>query len=90
MLSRWRWLALLLIGSKTVFGADLSGVHRSAITVPDAPYLQEAGWTMPSAVALSAVVAHRGEVLVGTARLVAGLLDGSPSRIHRSPHGVGC
>lgn len=75
MLSRWRWLALLLIGSKTVVGADLSGVHRSAITIPDAPYLQEAGWTMPSEVALSAVVAYRGEVLVGTARGVIALKD---------------
>ena len=75
MLSRWRWLVLSLAVLKNLFGAELSRVHRSATTIPDAPYLQEAGWTVPSEVALTAVVAHSGEVLVGTARGVIALKD---------------
>jgi len=75
MRSCWRWMVLLWIGGGALFGGELTGVFRSMNPMPDTPYLQEAGWSIPSEVALTAVLAHRGEVLAGTPRGVVRLKD---------------
>ena len=75
MCSCWRWTILLWTGGSALVGGELTGVFRSGNPIPDVPYLQEAGWSIPSEVALTAVVAHRGEVLAGTSRGVVRLKD---------------
>lgn len=75
MLARWRLLLLFMIVPGLVSGTDLGAVFRSNNPVPDVPYLQEAGWSIPSETPLTSVVAHRGEVFAGTGRGLLRLKD---------------
>jgi hypothetical protein len=75
MRSCW-WIAVLLwIAGSSLCGGELVAVFRSMNPAPDVPYLQEAGWSVPSEVALTSVVVHRGDVLAATPRGVLRLKD---------------
>jgi hypothetical protein len=72
---RWTWRVLLCLSLSPVWGAELSRVTRSAVTIADEPYLQEVGWSAPSEVALTSIVVHRGLVFAGTASGLVRLKD---------------